>query len=137
MKILVTSSGSIITTAFNFEFGPWEENDTINDKVVHKWKSEDENGNLLGYVIDEKLDSIYGAEDPVCQIFEIESFPEDYVSGKYLYIDGAFTVNPDYKTPPMSREEMSNEIIKLNATIEAQAEEITLLNETLLEVLMG
>lgn len=29
----------------------------------------------------------------------VETLPEDYTDGKYLYIDGEFVLNPDYVPP--------------------------------------
>ena len=29
----------------------------------------------------------------------VETLPEDYADGKYLYIDGEFVLNPDYVPP--------------------------------------
>ena len=137
MKTLVTSTGYIVYSADSFSFGPWEEADKINGVVVHKWKAEDNNGNLLGYVIDENMAAINGSAEPTCQIVEIESYPEDYVVGKYLYVDGAFVANPDYVEPPMSTEEMESEIDTLKTTIASQTETIATLNDTVLMLVMG
>lgn len=137
MKTLITSAGYIIYSADSFSFGPWEEADTLNGVTVHKWKAEDSNGNLLGYTIDENMAAIDGSTEPTCQIVEIESYPEDYVAGKYLYVDGAFVLNPDYVAPPMSTEEMESEIHNMQTTITAQTETIATLNDTVLMLVMG
>ena len=105
MKILVNSKGYVIAHAAGFLFGAWEEQDTIHGMIVRKWKAEDENGNLLSYYVDENPRAITGAETPYFSVGEIEAFPDDYVMGKYLYLDGAFTLNPDWIEPEPSLEE--------------------------------
>lgn len=134
MKILVTSKGLIVASGYNFIFGAWDEQDKYYGTVVRKWKRLDESGNVLGYMLDENPRAITGAEKPYFSVVEIEEFPEDYVTGKYLYIDGAFTLNPDWVEPEPTLEE---EVETLKKTIAAQAADIQLLNDTLLEVLMG
>lgn len=42
----------------------------------------------------------------------IETFPEDYVDDKYLYIDGEFVLNPDYV--PLEEENVDYDEIALD-----------------------
>lgn len=42
----------------------------------------------------------------------IETFPEDYVDDKYLYIDGEFVLNPDYV--PIENENVDYDEIALD-----------------------
>ena len=133
MKILVTGAGQIIASANNFEFGAWEELDTIHGMTVRKWKAEDENGNLTGYYIDSNPRAITGAETPRFSVNEVAELPEGWETGKYVYQDGAFIVNPDWTEPAPTPEE---EIAALKETIATQAADIQLLNDTLLELLM-
>ena len=51
--------------------------------------------------------------------FDESLIPEDYVSGKYFYIDGEFVPNPDWQEPPLPTEEQ----VKVNTeNIEIVAE---------------
>lgn len=115
MKTLVSTAGYIVYSADSFSFGPWEAADTLNGVTVHKWKAEDTNGNLLSYMIDENRAAIDGSAEPAYQIVEIESYPEDYVYGKYLYIDGAFVENPEWVEPEPTAEERIAELEAQNA----------------------
>ena len=110
MKILVTSNGNIIANAFGFAFGAWEEADKLNGVVVHKWKIENEKGDILGYIIDENMNAINGSENPSCQTFTISSFPADYVAEKYLYVNNMFVRNPEWTAPAPTAEERITEL---------------------------
>lgn len=110
MKILVASNGLIWATAHNFEFGAWEERDTTNGVITHKWKGEDADGNTLMYFIDENMSAIDGSEQPIFTVHKVTEIPKGAESGKYLYIDGAFVQNPDYVEPPKSDAERIAEL---------------------------
>ena len=43
-------------------------------------------------------------------IDNVSNIPDDWVSNKYKYIDGEFVLNPDYKEPPLSQEELSERL---------------------------
>lgn len=102
MKILVNTAGHIIASANDFSFGAWEDQDTVHGMVVRKWKAWDKSGNVIGYYIDENPRAIIGAETPCFSVFTVMALPEDFVTGKYLYLDGEFTLNPDWTTPELS-----------------------------------
>lgn len=110
MKILVSSSGNIIASAHEIAFGAWEERDIINDKIVHKWKLEDVDGKTTGYVVDENSNALFGETEPIGSTHEVTEIPEGAESGKYLYIDGEFIVNPDWEEPPKSDAERIAEL---------------------------
>lgn len=99
MKVLVTGD-RLIAIAYNIVFGAWEEADKVNGVVVHKWKVEDENGNILGYWLDENQKSIDGSEEPTLKVYEVDEVPDDWNTGKYLFVDGEFVENPNYTEPP-------------------------------------
>lgn len=105
MNILVGSNGIVVFSAHSFAFGAWEERDTQNGVVVHKWKAEDADGNTLMYLIDENMGAIDGTEQPVFTVHEVDEVPEGAEQGKVLFVDGAFVVNPDYAEPPLPTEE--------------------------------
>lgn len=134
MKILVKSDGTILDSGYNFIFGAWEEQDKCHGTVVRKWKKVNGSGDLLGYRLDENPVAITGTEKPCYQVFEVEELPDGWETGKYLYQNDAFILNPDWTEPKPTQEE---EIAKLKETIAELAEEIQLLNDTLLEMLMG
>lgn len=117
LNILVNTNGFVVFSADNFSFGAWEEADILNGVVVHKWKAEDETGNLLGYIIDENRNAINGSESPSCQIFDIDGLPADYVSGKYLYINNEFVLNPEWVEPEPTLEERVSELEVYNADL--------------------
>ena len=117
MKILVSSNNLIISNASAFSFGAWEEADILNGVVVRKWKTEDENGNTLGYIIDENMNAINGSENPSYQVVEVETIPNDFVYGKYLYKSGKFVLNPDWEAPAPSLEERVTELEVYNADL--------------------
>jgi len=110
MKILITSDGYIVKTASLIAFGQWEEADKVNGVIVHKWKAEDENGNILCYYLDENQKSIDGTEPPTLTVHEVDEFPEGYDTGKYLFINGEFVENPDWSEPPKSDAERIAEL---------------------------
>lgn len=120
MKILVASNGIVVMSAHNFAFGEWEERDTINGVIVHKWKAEDENGNTMMYLIDENQKSIYGIEQPVFTVHEVDEIPEGAEQGKYLFVDGAFVENPDWVAPPKTDAERIAELEAQNITLGEQ-----------------
>lgn len=105
MQILSLSNGMVFMSADNFSFGAWEAADKVNGKVVHKWKAEDADGNIIGYALDESMASIHGDSEPICAVNTVTALPEDFNIGKYLYIDGEFVLNPDWTEPPKSNEE--------------------------------
>lgn len=121
MKILVSSEGFVVASASGFAFGPWEERDTQNGVVVHKWKAEDADGGTRMYYIDENRGAIDGSTAPSYTIHEVAEVPEGARCGKLLYIDGAFVANPDYEEPPKSD---SERIADLEAQLDAMADAI-------------
>lgn len=138
MKILVTRNGIIKGSASGFLFGAWEERDIKDGVTVHKWKSMNDEGNLTGYVLDDDALAIYGMAEPSFQVFDIEAFPDDYVSGKYLFVGGAFVKNPDYVPPEPTPEEKIAALEAKNAELEAKNAEfevkIAMQNEAMNEL---
>ncbi|MBR2408910.1 MAG: hypothetical protein IKB07_08140 [Lachnospiraceae bacterium] len=112
MKLLLKGT-HIITFGDDIQFG-------VFDEPFEKWQIQ--RGEFIEYYIDNG----YTVVDNV-------TIPEDYVGDKYFFADGEFVLNPDWK-PYVSTEER---IAELEELIKAQREEITMLNDTLLEVLMG
>lgn len=93
------------------------------EPTVDKWRVEDENGNLISQWIGEGFEVVETTA----------TLPSDYESGKYFYENGEFVLNPNWKKYVSPEERIS----QMEATIKAQQEEIAMLNDTLLEVLMG
>ena len=122
MKILVSSEGFVVASASGFAFGAWEERDTLNGVVVHKWKAEDADGNTCMYYIDENRGAIDGSATPAYTVHYVDEVPEGAGRGKYLYIDGEFVENPEYTEPPKSD---SERIADLEAQLEEMANAIT------------
>lgn len=57
----------------------------IYDEDFNKWRLADENDNLIYYYIDDNFTLVENVE-----------IPDDYVPGKYLYVDGSLILNDDY-----------------------------------------
>lgn len=76
---------------------------------------------------------IYYRVDVGYTLFENVTLPDDFVRGKYLFVNNEFVLNPDWsevKTPEQRIEE-------LEEAIQVQQEELIMLNDILLEILMG
>jgi len=131
MKILVASTGRIEASASGFLFGAWEENDIKDGIAVHKWKIMDSNGTTVGYKIDDNALAIYGMAEPSFQVHEIEAFPDDYVSGKYLFIGGAFVENTGYVPPEPTPDEKIAALEAKNTELEMK---IAMQNEAMNEL---
>lgn len=112
MKILVNGN-TIVTYGEEITFG-------VFDEPIEKWLIKRD-----GFV-EYYIDNNYTVVDNV-------TIPEDYEGGKYLFKNGEFVLNEGWK-PYKSQEER---IAELEETIKTQQENITMLNDTLLEVLMG
>ena len=76
MKLLIDNRGLIVFIGVNIEFGIFDEPN------VEKWK----------------IDNCY-AIDSGYTLVEVESIPLEVIPGKYFYIDGEFTLNPNYSNP--------------------------------------
>lgn len=113
MKILVKDN-IIYAIAENISYGSYENED--------KWRLADAEDNILYYMIDDGFTLVENVE-----------IPSDYEDGKYFFENGEFVRNPEWK-PYVSQEER---IATMEETIKAQQEEIAMLNDTLLEMLMG
>ena len=124
MKILVASNGMLVAPAYSFEFGAWEEKDVLNGVTVHKWKGEDDNGNIIMYAIDENRGAIDGTQPPAFSAYEVDTIPDGATVGKYLYIDGEFVENPDWVEPPKSDTERIAELEGETATLYEFTEEL-------------
>ena len=66
----------------------------------------------------------------------VETLPEDYADGKYLYIDGEFVLNPDYVPPDISptTEELAKENEMMKAQIQAQSDQMDFYEECIIEM---
>lgn len=73
MKILIVDGNVVLKTALRIV--PNESKVEVDDYVIQNLNS----GN--------------------CQVFDISNVPDDFVSRKYLYIDGEFQPNPAYVPP--------------------------------------
>lgn len=80
----------IIFEANKIEFGIWDEPD------VEKWALFDANDNIMYYALNDNYEVID---------FDESKKPEDYIPGKYFYIDGEFVENPDWQPPLPSIDE--------------------------------
>lgn len=113
MKLLVKDN-IIYAIAENISYGRYENED--------KWRLADSEDNLMYYMIDFDFTLVENVE-----------IPSDYEDGKYFFSDGGFVLNEEWE-PFVSPEER---IATMEETIKAQQEEIAMLNDTLLEMLMG
>ena len=94
MQILVKDA-RVIAIAHGITFG-------VFDEPFEKWKLENENGELMYYVIDQDFELV---KDVV--------IPEDYEDGKYFYENGEFVLNEDWR-PYMSMEDRLSQLEEEN-----------------------
>lgn len=71
---------------------------------MYYYISVNKNGNIthIVYMTNEEKDIEYlgwDREEKEKSGAFVESLPEDYADGKYLYVDGEFVLNPDYVPP--------------------------------------
>ena len=111
MKALKTEDNILILEASRIEFGTWDEPD------VQKWALFDENGNVQMYAIDSNFTVVD---------FNPADKPDDYVEGKYFYINGKFVLNPDWVEPPMPLEEQVAYLVGTNAQLAADLDFIAM-----------
>lgn len=83
---ILVSQSRIVACAHKITFG-------LFDETFEKWKLEDEEGNILCYYVDNGF-----------TLFRDVELPSDYENNKYLYIEGEFVLNENWK-PNISLEE--------------------------------
>lgn len=109
MKVLVMPNGYIIDSATeSITFGLFE-----NDPN-HKWALD---GGKKGYVIDGNVMAT-DIVDTVYKVYEVDAVPEDYWSGKLLFVDGEFVENPNWVEPPEPPKSNEERIAELEAQLE-------------------
>ena len=86
MKGLKTQDNFLIFMAYDIRFGKLDE----FEPEIDKWGMYDEDDKILVYAIDNDFSVVE---------FDSSIIPEDYVQGKYFFIDGEFVENPDYIPP--------------------------------------
>lgn len=109
MQILVKGN-QIIVYAPSISFG-------VYDEDFEKWKLEDENGNIMYYMIDDGF-----------TLIENVTLPSDYAEGKYFFENGEFVLNENWK-PYISPEERLNNV---EIAVATQEESVMLFEEELL-----
>ena len=108
MKLLVTLDNSIFGIADeSIEFGLYE-----NDPH-HKWALD---SGRNGYVIDGNVMATDIA-DTVYKIYDVESIPDDYWSGKLLFVDGKFVENPNWTEPVPAPPSIEERVANLEVAI--------------------
>lgn len=83
---LLISGNMIYAVADRITFGMYDES-------FEKWRLADESDNLMYYMVDNSFELVTDVE-----------LPEDYELGKYLFENGEFVLNEDWK-PYVSPEE--------------------------------
>lgn len=109
MKALKTEDNILLFEAPRIEFGIYDEPD------VQKWAMFNENDEVMLYAIDNNFELIE---------FDETKKPEDYVEGKYFYIDGEFVLNPDWREPLPPIEEQVKMLAEDLATVAQNTEDI-------------
>lgn len=116
MKILVTDTGYIIGQANeSITFGLFE-----NDPN-YKWALD---GGKGGYVIDGNIMATE-VEDTIYKIYEVESIPDDYWSGKQIFVNGAFVENSNWREPEPAPPTLEERVSALEVAISDMANAIT------------
>ena len=117
IKALRDQNNFLIFEAPEIRFGKLDEYEPDQDK----WGLYDENGNIMLYAIDNDFEVVE---------FDPADKPEDYVSGKYFFIDGEFVLNPDWQEPPLPIEEqvqyLAGDQAQLAADLDFMAMELNL-----------
>lgn len=108
MNILVTVDGRILLHAPKIVFG-------FFDEAFEKWALLNEKGEVMMYAIDHGY-----------TVAEVDSLPEDYEEGKYLFFNGMFVLNQEWE--PFIPEEQK--IDTLARTVAELEEALLLTDET-------
>lgn len=113
MQILYNKiDGAIMVIAPRLAYGIFDEPN------VEKWAMYDEENNIQNV--------FYLGHDLTSSGISVEDIPEDWGSGKYLFINGEIVPNPNWHEPEPSPEEqistLQEEIDELKELIELQSE---------------
>ena len=113
MKILYNKiDGRIMVIAHRLEYGIFDEPD------VEKWAVYNED--------DVFQNVFYLGRDLISSDISAENIPEDWESGRYLFVNGEFVLNPDWHEPEPPVEEkvaaLQEKIEELMGIIEIQSE---------------
>ena len=100
MKALKTKENILIFEAYEIKFGKL-------DEYVP--------GNIQLYAIDNEFEVVE---------FDPATKPEDYVEGKYFYIDGEFVLNPDWVPPLPPIEDQVKGLAEDIATVDENSAQI-------------
>ena len=111
MKALKTKENILIFEAYEIKFGKLDE----YEPDVEKWGLYDEEGNIQLYAIDNEFEVVE---------FDPATKPEDYVEGKYFYIDGEFVLNPDWVPPLPPIEDQVKGLAEDIATVDENSAQI-------------
>ena len=109
MKALKSEDNILLFEAPRIEFGIYDEPD------VQKWAMFNENDEVMLYAIDNNFELVE---------FDETKKPEDYVEGKYFYIDGEFVLNPDWREPLPPIEDQVKMLAEDLATVAQNTEDI-------------
>lgn len=104
MTILISNHKDVDFASNDIIFGTYENEE--------KWALYDADGNITLYVLDNGYEAL-----------EVKSIPDDFIEGKYCYIDGEFTINPYWVEPePTLEERITSLETQMVDTVEAQAD---------------
>lgn len=92
MKGLKTQDNYLLFMAHDIRYGKLDE----YEPDVDKWGMYDENDHIMVYAIDNNYEVVE---------FDASIIPEDYVEGKYFFINGEFVLNEDWQPAPPPIEE--------------------------------
>ena len=113
MKILYNqTNGNIMAIAHRFSYGIFDE------PHVEKWAMYDEENNIQNV--------FYLGRNLVSSDINEENIPEDWGSGKYLFVNGEIVPNPNWHEPEPPIEDkvaaLQEEIEELMELVELQSE---------------
>ena len=109
MKALKSEDNILLFEAPRIEFGIYDEPD------VQKWAMFNENDEVMLYAIDNNFELVE---------FDETKKPEDYVEGKYFYIDVEFVLNTDWREPLPPIEDQVKMLAEDLATVAQNTEDI-------------
>ena len=110
MKALKDENNFLLFEADNILYGKLD----ASEPDVDKWGMYDGEGNILLYAIDNNYSVVE---------FNPADKPEDYVEGKYFYINGEFILNPDWVEPPLPIEDRVTQLQEDIAIVAQSAED--------------
>lgn len=117
MKALKTPDNFLLAEAYDIRFGKLDPYDTDSKtgEPIEKWGMYNKDGEPILYAIDNNYTVVE---------FDPADKPEDYVEGKYFFINGQFVLNPDWVPPLPPIEDQVAELAIDIATVDENTAQV-------------